>query len=411
MSGTSCPTLHSLAERRLDTPALVYDENVLLTVLDRLAKLKEKLGVQILYSVKALSCPGILEIIAKRVDGFSSSSLFETVLSRQLLGRKGSVHMVSPALIEREIPEIISHADYISFNSLSQWHRFEKLDWKKMRLGLRVNPQMSYVKDERYDPCRKSSKLGIPMDALVREAESGRIDLERISGIHFHSNCDARTLNPLLETILNICRKINKLSMPLDWINLGGGYLFDEIDDWAPLAKAMELLRKKNPSRVFIEPGEAVVGRSGSLVSTVLDIFQSGGRNIAMMDSTINHFPQIFEYQYQLNVLGSDPKGKFPYLIAGRSCLAGDLFGEYRFSRPLEIGARIIFTAAGAYSLVKSNMFNGINLPSLYLMKRTGKLFKLREFSYHDFWTRCGGNSGDADEKAALGKRSDYSRS
>lgn len=391
--GISDESRSSLAEHTLQTPALVYEEQCILEALDRLIQLKEKLGLHVLYSIKALACPGILEIIAKHVDGFSASSLFEAILSRKILGKKGSVHIVSPAFAEKEIPEISKYTDYISFNSLSQWRRFENLDWKKMRLGLRVNPQLSFVKDERYNPCRKGSKLGIPMESLVREVNSGKINLNKISGIHFHSNCDARTLNPLLDTVVHICRKMNKLSIPLEWINLGGGYLFDEIDDWTPLTEAIDLLRKNKPLKVFIEPGEAIVGRAGSLVTTVLDIFESDGKRIAIVDSTINHFPQIFEYQYQLDVLGSEPTGEFPYLIAGRTCLAGDLFGEYCFLRPLKIGSRIIFKSAGAYSLVKANMFNGINLPSIYLEASTGKLIKLREFSYHDFWTRCGGQN------------------
>ncbi len=382
---------NSIERLRLQTPALVYEEKILLQVQNRLVKLKEQFGVRVLYSMKALCCPPILEIIAKHVDGFSASSLFEAILARKILGRQRSVHIVSPAFADQEISEISDHVDYISFNSLSQWQRFEKLDWKEVRLGLRVNPQLSFVKDERYDPCRKSSKLGIPLDRLTRELESGNLDLKKISGIHIHSNCEARSLDPLLETATHVYDKLVQLCGQLSWMNLGGGYLYDEIDNYEPLARAMEYLKKKKLSNVFIEPGDAVVSRAGRLVTTVLDIFESDGKKIVIVDSTINHMPQIFEYQYQPEVPGTDLTGEFNYVIAGRSCLAGDLFGEYSFTSPLEIGSRIVFNVAGAYTLVKSHMFNGINLPTVYLLTETGQLSELRKFSFQDFWSECGG--------------------
>jgi carboxynorspermidine decarboxylase len=383
--------VESFEQLDLQTPALVYEEATLLQVLNRLIKLKEQFGIHVLYSMKALCCPPILEIIAKHVDGFSASSLFEAILARKILGRHGSVHVVSPAFADQEISEISDQADYISFNSLSQWQRFEKLEWKGVRLGLRVNPQLSFVKDERYDPCRKSSKLGIPMDHLIRELETGSLDFKRISGIHIHTNCEARSWDPLLQTVIYVYDKLNVMSGQLSWINLGGGYLYNEIGNDEPLARAIEYLKKKNLLNAFIEPGDAVVSRSGHLVSTVLDIFESDGKKIAMLDSTINHMPQIFEYQYQPEIHGNDLTGKFTYVIAGRSCLAGDLFGEYTFTSPLKIGSRIIFNVAGAYTLVKSHMFNGINLPSVYLLTKTGHLSELRKFSFQDFWSECGG--------------------
>ncbi|PWT91280.1 MAG: 2Fe-2S ferredoxin, partial [Acidobacteria bacterium] len=384
MNNYKMPGMETLlsSNSSLQTPALIYDEQTLLQTLAHLAEAKKKLGIHILYSIKALSHPVILDIIARNVDGFSASSLFEAMLSRKILGNKGSVHITTPAIAEQEISGLLENVDYISFNSLSQWDRFQKVDWKEVHLGLRVNPQLSFVKDERYDPCRTNSKLGIPMSDLLHK----NLSLEKISGIHFHTNCDALNLNPLLETVMHVSREMDQLPLQLDWMNLGGGYLFDEIRDWDPLAKAVEFLTKKRCSKIFIEPGEAVVGHSGYLASTVLDVFESDGKKIAIIDSTINHMPQFFEYQYKPTILESRPQEKFSYVIAGRTCLAGDLYGQYCFPTPLEIGSRITFASVGAYTLVKSNMFNGINLPNLYLLTATGKLVELRKFSFQDFW-------------------------
>ena len=381
-----------LSDSSLRTPAFVYEEKPILEGLHRLNRLKSDTDCRILYSVKALSCPGILEIIAPHVDGFSASSLFEAKLSRKILGKEGSVHMMSPAIVEHEIPEIAAHVDYVSLNTLSQWRRFRNKDWNDARFGLRVNPGLSYIRDDRYNPCRKNSKLGISIDVLSKQNDLRDTDLEGISGIHFHTNCESRSLNPLMETVIHVSTKLKNFLSHLEWINLGGGYQYDEIDDLTPLIQAVNHLQNEFRLMIFLEPGEAIVGNAGSLITTVLDIFESDGKKIAIVDSTVNHMPQVFEYQYQPDILGSNPKEKFPFLIAGRTCLSGDIFGEYRFSEPLEIGSRLIFLFAGAYSLVKSHMFNGINLPSLYLLTTTGKLIKLREFSYEDFLIKCGGS-------------------
>jgi carboxynorspermidine decarboxylase len=345
----------------------------------------------VLYSVKALSIPAILEIIAKHVDGFSASSLFEARLAREILGKGGTVHLTSPALSEPEVQEISNYADYVTFNSMSQWSRLHKGNWKNVRFGLRINPGLSFIKDDRYNPCRKGSKLGIPIDALHQYLDSGDADLKGISGIHFHTNCESRSVNPLLETVIHVSERLKNILSQLEWINLGGGYQYDEIRDGNPLIQAIDHLRKNFHLKIFLEPGEAIVGRAGFLITSVLDIIESDGHKIAIVDSTVNHMPQVFEYQYEPSLVGSAPDDKHPYLIAGRTCLSGDLFGEYRFSRPLEIGSRLAFTFAGAYSLVKAHMFNGVNLPGLYLLDQAGKIIQMREFSYKDFWMRCGG--------------------
>jgi carboxynorspermidine decarboxylase len=385
--------MNDLSSVALRTPAFVYEEEKLLYALEKMQSVRRKTDCKILYSVKALSCPGILEILAPHLNGFSASSLFEAKLSRHILNSRGTVHLTCPAIVEDEIPEIATHADYISFNSLSQWNRFKKKEWKDVRLGLRINPQLSFIRDDRYNPCRQHSKLGISIDVLSDRMNSSGSDLENISGIHFHTNCESRTVTPLLETVIHVSRKLKQLLPHLDWINLGGGYQYDEIDDLSPVIQAVDYLKNEFGLQIFLEPGEAIVGRAGSLITTVLDIFESDRKQIAIIDSTVNHMPQVFEYQYQPTIIGSDPNNLHSYLIAGRTCLSGDLFGEHRFSQPLEIGSRLAITFAGAYSLVKAHMFNGINLPSIYLLTKSGQPIKLHEFSYEDFWTASGGDN------------------
>src|SRR5207249_1862693 len=120
--------------------------------------------------------------------------------------------------------------------------------------------------------------------------------------------------------------------------------------------------------------GAAFVRSAGILVSTVLDLFPSGRKHMAILDTTVNHLPEVFEYQFEPDVIGDTPSGRFAYTLAGCSCLAGDVFGDYAFTEPLRIGTKIVFANVGAYSVVKAHMFNGISLPSLYTLGETGGL-------------------------------------
>ncbi len=172
--------------------------------------------------------------------------------------------------------------------------------------------------------------------------------------------------------------------------------MFDEYTDWSAFLEAVTLCKNKYGLEVFFEPGKGIVGEAGYIISTVLDIFDNDGKKIAVLDTTVNHMPEVFEYQYRPQVMQEYEDGKYEYILAGATCLAGDLFGEYSFDEPLEIGSRIIFENMGAYTLVKAHMFNGVNLPTIYTYSREGKLELIKQFSYDDFKSRCGANVNEA---------------
>jgi carboxynorspermidine decarboxylase len=141
---------------------------------------------------------------------------------------------------------------------------------------------------------------------------------------------------------------------------------------------------------VYIEPGAGLVREAGYLVATVIDLFKAEGRSIAVLDTTVNHVPEVFEYQFEPDVLGHDEEGDHEYILAGSSCLAGDLMGVYAFRRPLKIGAPVVLTNVGAYAIVKAHMFNGINLPAIYSVTPAGELVLRRRFTYDDYVSRFG---------------------
>jgi carboxynorspermidine decarboxylase len=374
----------------VDTPAFVIDEPVVHRALGKATQLRERSGFRLLYALKPLATLSVLELLKPHVDGFAASSLFEARLARSVVGDGGTVHITTPGFRAAEIPELNELCDYMTFNSLEQYERFSALLDDPIRTGLRINPQLALLDDDRYNPCRKHSKLGVPLKSLAKALLRQPNLLRRARGVQFHTNCDSPRFSPLLKTVRHIEKTAPRLLENARWINVGGGYLFDDSADFECLTEAVHRLRSRFGLEVFFEPGAALVREAGFLVSEVIDLFARGRAKVAVLDTSVNHLPEVFEYQFEPDVAGHDERGEYEYLLAGSTCLAGDLFGRYLFPEPLKVGARVVFQNVGAYSMVKAHMFNGINLPSHYSVSAQGELKLQRRFDYSDFLTRCG---------------------
>jgi len=372
----------------LETPAFIYDESAIARSLSKLRGIADKTGCKILYSLKAFSMVDALRLMGPSLDGFAASSLFEAELARRVVSTKsGTLHFTTPGLKSDELSRIAELCDYITFNSLTQWETFHERVDQRLSCGVRVNPQLSYIDDDRYDPCRPNSKLGIPLPLLVERITECTNQFNELRGIHFHTNCESLSLQPLFETVSSVVSQLGFALNKMDWINLGGGYLYTEAESLQPLYRAVELLVKNYSLDVFLEPGEDIVGGAGSVISSVIDLFDSGDKQIAVMDTTVNHLPGVFTYGSKPYVKSAKRDGSYTYLLAGSTCLAGDIFGEYAFDHPLNIGSRITFERVGGYSLVKANMFNGVNLPNIYSLSDNKVILKKR-YTLKDFLSR-----------------------
>jgi carboxynorspermidine decarboxylase len=376
--------------RDVETPAFVLDERRLLRDLKTAVRLRDQCGFKLLYALKPLTCEFVLELMLGKVDGFASSSLFEARLAREAIGSLGTVHLTTPGLRQCELLDLAELCDCVTFNSLSQLERMGGFLDRPGQVGLRVNPEHSLVADPRYDPCRPGSKLGVPISQLDRTWSKKPWLFEQVAGLLFHTNCDSSSFRPLFRTVNRVESKLRNHLDGLSWINLGGGYLLDDPARTDLLAAAVESLRSRHGLCVYFEPGAALVRSAGYLVASVIDMFRSGGKTIAVLDTSINHVPEVFEYQFEPDVLGHDDSAEHEYLLAGSSCLAGDLLGVYAFDRRLRLGSRVVFSNVGAYAIVKAHMFNGINLPSIYSFTNAGELALRRRFTYEDFVYRFG---------------------
>ena len=383
------------------TPAFVYDERAMHRLLDYTEPLRADGRCGALFAVKSFSFAPALELMAPRLDGFAVSSLFEARLARSVIGGNGSVHITTPGLRGDELDEIGSLCDYAAFNSLSQWDMFAPRLRGRVNCGLRVNPQLSFADDCRYDPCRPHSKLGVPLADLAAVLPNDPARLDGVRGILVHSNCDSPDFGELRATVERLRERIPGLLRRVEWVNLGGGYLFEEdgepcenLDD---LCGAVDSLRAEFGVQAFIEPGSGLIRAAGYFVASVLDLFDSGGATVAVLDTSVNHMPEVFEYGFQPDIVaavdalaGAGDDALHEYLLAGCTCLAGDLFGTYRFPGPLRVGDRVVFSNSGSYTLTKASMFNGVALPSVYALTVGGDLVLQSRPSYAEFAARWG---------------------
>ncbi|MCF6250639.1 MAG: carboxynorspermidine decarboxylase [Methylococcaceae bacterium] len=365
------------------TPAFVIDENRLIKNLSDLVELKRQSGCQVLYSMKALPFGMVLKLAKKYLDGLSVSSLFEARLAKEILGDTGHIHISTPGLRDDEFNQVIELCSHISFNSICQYQRLAGFATNRCAVGLRLNPKLSFTNDSRFDPCRLYSKLGIDIDSL------GSI-MDKIEGLHFHTVFSTTDYIPLVETVALLKHKLGDKLSQLKWLNLGGGYLYSQIQNHQPFIDLVKQLKVAYDLEVYIEPGKAIVGDAGYLVTSVIDCFTSDGKTIVVLDTSVNHNPEIFEYQRKPELLEANGEGKYSCLLVGSSCLAGDLFGEYQFESMPKLGDRLVFPNVGAYSLIKANRFNGYNLPDIYKIDTENNLKLIKQnnyLNYREQWT------------------------
>jgi len=374
-------------ERRIKsitTPAYVVDERLLIKNLTKLKQVQDQTGAKILLALKGFSMYEVFPLIGEYLHGITSSSLFEAKLGHDYMGKE--VHIYAPAYREDEMAEIANIADHIVFNSIDQYKRHREtavLNNPGIEFGLRVNPEYAEVEVELYNPCAPGSRLGAKADTFVEA------DLDGISGLHFHTMCEQNS-DTLVRTLGVVEEKFGPYLHKMKWLNFGGGHHITRDDyDLEALIKAIVHMRDTYNLQIYLEPGEAIALNTGYLVTSVLDIVKNN-MEIAIVDtSAACHMPDVIEMPYRPFIIGSkEPnKGAFTYRIGGLTCLAGDIIGDYAFDHELNIGDKLIFTDMAHYTMVKNNMFNGVNLPSIVLLNND-EIRIIKEFSYLDYKSR-----------------------
>ncbi|MGP5066582.1 carboxynorspermidine decarboxylase [Psychrobacter alimentarius] len=397
------------------TPYYLLDEAAIVANMQIIARLCELSGAKALLALKCFATWGVFDVMQPYLHGTTSSSLNEVRLGYETFGNntdvngkdKKETHAYSVAYSADEIDEVLSYADKIIFNSISQLTAFkDQAAAKNIPIGLRLNPKTSNSSFIIADPARPFSRLG------EHDKEKITAVLGDITGVMIHNNCENDSFEAFSESLADIEARFGDILEQLEWVSLGGGIHFIAPD--YPLEKLAERLKgfgKTYGVQVYLEPGEASIHGAGSLVTTVLDTMYNQ-KNLAVVDSSIEaHMLDLLIYRESAPVTAineatihvnpvksiiddstiheqSTAKSEQTTentIIYGRSCLAGDIFGEYELSDNLAVGDTVTFGNAAGYTMVKKNWFNGVNMPAIVIRRLDGRIDVQREFDYQDY--------------------------
>lgn len=389
-----------MRREELRTPCYVIQEEKLKENLQILKDLRERTGCRILLAQKAFSMYSVYPLIGEYLDGTTASGLYEARLGYEEMGREN--HIFSPAYREEEMEEILKYCGHVVFNSPAQLKKYrERAKQAGRSIGLRVNPERSTQEGHAiYDPCAPFSRLGTTAEQFRRELTDEEI--RSLDGIHFHTLCE-QNADALAETLEAVEEKFGDYLYHMKWVNFGGGHHITRKDyDRALLEKCIRHVKETYDVEVYLEPGEAVALDAGILLTQVLEIVENGMK-IAILDtSAACHMPDVLEMPYRppLKDAGEPEKGEaegapargtadrpYVYRLAGPTCLAGDVIGDYTFRQQLQPGDRLEFRDMAIYTMVKNNTFNGMKLPDIILERENGDCQAIRKFGYEDF--RC----------------------
>ncbi|WP_235551312.1 carboxynorspermidine decarboxylase [Brevundimonas sp. Leaf280] len=371
---------------RVPSPAFVVDEAAVRRNLSVLKDVGARGNARVLLALKAFSMWSLADVVGEYLDGVCASGLWEARLAREFY--QGHLTTYSPAYKPADLPEILRLSDTIIFNAPDQIARFAdaiataRAEGETFDIGLRLNPEHSEAEVAKYDPCQFGSRLGFPVSQLKPK------HLDGVDGLHIHALCE-QGFEPLERIWAAVEPTLAPLLSDLKWINLGGGHHVTRADYRRDdLAAFLRRLGEMHGLEVYIEPGEAVALDAGILIGEVLDTFDNGIA-VAITDiSATCHMPDVIEAPYRPAMLNEGETG-VTYRLGGPSCLAGDIIGDYVFETAPTAGTRIAFLDQAHYSMVKTNTFNGVPLPSIVLWNsETDALKIVREFDYSEFRDR-----------------------
>ena len=376
---------------RLNTPVYLIDEKRLRRNLELLHDVETKSGAKILLAQKAYSVYQTYGIISEYISGATASGLYEAKLAYDempgIKERKLENHVFEPAFKDDEMAELCQIADHIVFNSIAQLEHHRTI-WEKsgISVGLRINPEVSTQEGhEIYDPCAAGSRLGIRLCDMPDRLPDG------VEGLHFHTLCE-QGFEPLLKTYRSFEERFENYLKKVKWLNLGGGHHITKDDyDRQALIELVKEIKSKYGIEVYLEPGEAAAIDAGYLITTVMDVVNTERYPVLILDtSAACHMPDVLEMPYRPPLSGAFEAEEKPYTyrLSSRTCLAGDVIGDYSFEHEIKIGDRLVFEDMAIYSMVKNNTFNGMSLPDIALMHEDGNCEIIKHFGYEDFKMR-----------------------
>jgi carboxynorspermidine decarboxylase len=371
----------------ISTPTFVLDIPRLRQNLETAKRIREEAGCKILLATKAFAMPAVFPMMQDYLDGTTASGVHETIMGAESFGKE--VHVYNPAYTRDEVERITRLDVHIYFNSVSQFEKYASLaDYNGAKVGLRVNPGYSNATlgGDLYDPCAPGSRFGEVPSKL------DQVNWDKVDIFHVHALCESMH-DGSIGLINHVAENFSTYIKQVKAVNFGGGHFINKPGyDVNALIKAIKAFTARVDVEVILEPGAGLVVNTGELHASVIDLHWNE-KDLAIIDASAStHMPDVLEAPYRPEIVGAGQPGEkaHTYTLGGKTCMTGDVIGEYSFDEPLIPGSRLIFTDQMHYSFVKTNTFNGSPLANLAVRYSDGEIEMLSDFGYEEFRSRLG---------------------
>jgi diaminopimelate decarboxylase len=384
--------LSSIAAR-FGTPCFVYSRAALASAFDAFDHPFGERPHLICYAAKANSNLAILNLLARRGSGFDIVSGGE--LERVLAAGADPGKVVFSGVGKRadEIGLALAH-DILCFNvesesELMRISRMAAAAGRDARISVRVNPDVDPRTHPYISTGLRENKFGVPFERaleLYRVARS--LAGVEIRGIDYHIGSQVTEVAPFLDALdklLGLADRLQAEGIALDHFDLGGGLGIRYRDETPPQPRSyIEALLQRLGERsqsVILEPGRALVGNAGVLLTRVEYLKHGPERNFAIVDAAMNDLLRPALYQSFHDIVAVHPRegARRTYQIVGPVCESADFLGNDRDLALLE-GDLLGILSAGAYGMSMSSNYNSRpRAPEVMVDGATVHLVRARE--------------------------------
>jgi len=357
--------------QRFGTPCYVYSRAALTAAFQNFDEAFGEKAHLICYSVKANSNLAVLNLFARLGSGFDIVSGGELARVLAAGGDPGKVVFSGVGKSAEEIRQALD-ARILCFNIESQaelWRVSEVASAARTTadVSLRVNPDVDPKTHPYISTGLRQNKFGVPFqEALALYHEAARLPGIRVTGIDCHIGSEITAMSPFLDALARLLELVDRLAAEgtgIHHLDLGGGLgiRYREEEPPPPHEYVTTLLKALEgyPHKVLLEPGRALVGNAGALLTRVEYLKHGDGRDFAVVDAAMNDLlrPALYGAWHDIQPVQSRTSGARRYEIVGPVCESADFLGHDR-ELALEQGDLLAVMSAGAYGMSMSSNYN-----------------------------------------------------
>jgi diaminopimelate decarboxylase len=356
---------------RFGTPCFVYTRAGLIEAFRAFDRPFGERAHLLCYAVKANPSLALLNLFARMGSGFDIVSIGELERVVAAGGDPGKVVFSGVGKRVDEIEAALAHG-ILCFNveapsELDRISRIAAAKGRRARISLRVNPDVDPKTHPYISTGLKKNKFGVPFEeahALYRRARE--LPGLEITGIDYHIGSQITELGPFLDALdrlLELVARLEADGIRLHHLDLGGGVGIRYRDETPPepahyIRALLERLRDRSET-IVLEPGRALVGNAGVLLTRVEVLKHTAERNFAVVDAAMNDLmrPALYDAFHEIVPVRPSSAPARTYQIVGPVCESGDFLGHDR-TLALAEDDLLAILSAGAYGMSMSSNYN-----------------------------------------------------